>query len=338
MGVKKILLMMVLLFVVGCSSTEEKKNTQAMQEIERGNYTKAAFLLRDAVVINPDYLDGMVNYRNIYPIAVENTQGRLNLYSENEDYLKEADTYEDMMNLKEGLYNMDPIVHTKLSLSLKIPDYSEIEGLKKDAGVSYYNAGNTFEGLKLDRYKRRKKYFLYSRGEELYSSYRDIRERTSKSLEEARIFVAFMEVDGGVDKNTIRKVGGSTLPRIRSVVLDDSKLRQIVTFKEISEGELKDYLRRASRLSDEELKHLNTIIRVNVDSFNYRPTRTTKDYYTRHWTEKYYVMENNVKVAKYRKRSYTEVVYEKSNSSQVIISYDSSFITSAIPTEDSKIT
>ena len=319
---KKILYLFILLLLMGCSSVEEKKNTLAMEEIERGNYTKAAFLLQEAVVINPDYLDGMVNYRNIYPIAVENTKGKLTLYGKNEDYLREASTYEDMMSLKEGLYNMVPVVHNKLSLSLKIPDYNEIEGLKKDAGVSYYNAGNTFEGLKLDRYKRRKKYFLYSRGEELYSAYLDIVERTSRSLEDARVFVTFMDVKGGVGTSVIRKVDGSALPRIKGSVLDDAKLKRIVTFKELSDTEIKNYLNRAGNLSEKELKSLNTIIRLNVDSFDLRPTRVTQNYYTRTWTERYYVMENNVKVAKYRERTYTEIVYEKRNSSSVTISYD----------------
>jgi len=34
------------------------------------------------------------------------------------------------------------------------------------------------------------------------------------------------------------------------------------------------------------------------------------------------VIENNVKVAKYRERSYTEIVYDKSNSSKVVLSYE----------------
>lgn len=319
---KRALLLILILIMGGCSSTEERMNSKAMEEIERGRYTQAAFILRDAVEINPEYLEGMVNYRNIYPIAVERTEQRLSLYGEKKDYILEAETYEDMMKLKEGLYTMSPVVHNKLSLSLKIPDYDEIKGLQETAGISYYNAGNTFEGLKLDRYGRRRKYFLYSRGEELNRTYKDIGQRTETSLAAARIFASFMPVGGGVDDSILRRVDGSALPRIKNMVLGDSKLKRIVTFKDLPEGELKENLRRASNLSESELRHLNTVIRVNVDNLSYSPTRVTRSFYTRTWTERYYVIENDVKVAKYRERSYTEIVYDKKNSSEVTLSYE----------------
>lgn len=113
---KKILLLMIVFILVGCSSAEEKINSKAMEQIEKGNFTEAAFLLQRAVILNPDYLEGMVNYRNVYPRAVEDTEEKLSLYNTKEDYLKESDTYEDMISLKEGLYNMVPMVHNKLSL------------------------------------------------------------------------------------------------------------------------------------------------------------------------------------------------------------------------------
>jgi len=316
----KNILVIMLLILMGCSSAEEKINSQAMEEIERGNFTRAALLLQEAVRLNPDYLDGMVNYRNVYPRAVDDTQSRINLYNKNEDYLREADTYEDMLSLKDGLYTMDPIVHNKLGLSLSIPEYNEIEGLKKDAGVSYYNAGNTFEGLKLDRYRRREKFFLYDRGQELYPRYKDIGERTQSSLEDARVVVAFTEVTG--DSSRRGQVESEGIGRVKNHVSTDPKLSKITIFKDIPDGELKDALRKAGNLSEDNLKDLNTVVKINVDSFIYRPTRVTRDYYTRYWTEKYYVIENNVKVAKYRERSYTEIVYDKSNSSKVVLSYE----------------
>lgn len=316
----KNILVIMLLILMGCSSAEEKINSQAMEEIERGNFTRAALLLQEAVRLNPDYLDGMVNYRNVYPRAVDDTQSRINLYNKNEDYLREADTYEDMLSLKNGLYTMDPVVHNKLGLSLNIPEYNEIEGLKKDAGVSYYNAGNTFEGLKLDRYGKREKFYLYDRGQELYPRYKDIGERTQSSLEDARVVVAFTEVTG--DSSRRGQVESEGIGRVKNHVLDDPKLSKITIFKNIPDGELKEALRKAGNLSEDKLKDLNTVVKINVDSFIYRPTRVTRDYYTRYWTEKYYVIENNVKVAKYRERSYTEVVYDKRNSSKVVLSYE----------------
>ncbi len=316
----KNILLIILLVLAGCSSAEEKINSQAMEEIERGRYTQAALLLQEAVRLNPEYLEGMVNYRNVYPRAVDDTQSKIDLYNQNENYVREASTYENMLSLKEGLYTMDPVVHNKLGLSLNIPQYSEIEELKMDAGVSYYNAGNTFEGLKLDRYKRREKFFLYDRGQELYPRYMDIGERTQKSLEEARVVAAFSEVTG----NSTRKnqIEGEGIGRIKARVLEDPKLSKITIFKDIPEGELKEALRKAGNLSENSLKDLNTVVKINIDFFTYKPTRVTRDYYTRYWTEKYYVTENNVKVAKYRERSYTEIVFDKRNSSKVVLSYE----------------
>lgn len=316
----KNILVVMLLILVGCSSAEEKINSQAMEEIERGRYTQAALLLQEVVRLNPDYLEGMVNYRNVYPRAVDDTQSKIDLYNQNENYVREASTYENMLSLKEGLYMMDPVVHNKLGLSLNIPQYSEIEELKMDAGVSYYNAGNTFEGLKLDRYKRREKFFLYDRGQELYPRYMDIAERTRKSLEEARVVTAFAEVTGESSrKNQIEREG---VGRIKARVLEDPKLSKITIFKDIPQGELKEALRKAGNISEDSLKDLNTVVKINIDSFTYNPTRVTRDYYTRYWTEKYYVTENNVKVAKYRERSYTEIVFDKRNSSRVVLSYE----------------
>lgn len=313
-------LLIMLLILMGCSSAEEKINSQAMEEIERGRFTQAALLLQEAVKINPDYLEGMVNYRNIYPRAVDDTQSKIDLYNKNEDYVREAGIYENMLSLKEGLYTMDPVVHNKLGLSLKIPQYNEIEDLKMDAGVSYYNAGNTFEELKLDRYGRREKFFLYDRGQELYPRYLDIADRTQNSLEDARVVTAFTEVTGNTSrKNQIEREG---IGRIKSRVLEDPKLSKITLFKDIPQGQLKDALRRAGNLSENSLKDLNTVVKINVDSFIYNPARVTKNYYTRYWTEKYYVTEDNVKVAKYRERSYTEIVFDKRNSSRVVLSYE----------------
>lgn len=316
---KKILLLMIVFILVGCSSAEEKINSKAMDEIEKGNFTEAAFLLQRAVILNPDYLEGMVNYRNVYPRAVEDTEGKINLYNTREDYLKESDTYEDMISLKEGLYNMVPLVHNKLSLSLRIPDYDEIQNLSKDAGVSYYNAGNTFEGLKLDRYGRREKFYRYDRGRELYPRYKDIGERWEISLEDARVVVAFTDITGSSELSKVEK---NTVPRIKNILLDDEKLSKIIIFKDISDGELKESLRRAGNLSKKQLKDLNTVIKINVDGFILNPMRVTRDSRTRYWTERYYVIENNVKVARYRERSYIETIYTKQNSSKIQLSYE----------------
>lgn len=316
---KKILLLMIVFILVGCSSAEEKINSKAMEQIEKGNFTEAAFLLQRAVILNPDYLEGMVNYRNVYPRAVEDTEGKLSLYNTKEDYLKESDTYEDMISLKEGLYNMVPMVHNKLSLSLRIPDYDEIQNLSKDAGISYYNAGNTFEGLKLDRYGRREKFYRYDRGRELYPRYKDIEERREVSLEDARVVVAFTDITG-IDE--LSKVEKNTVPKIKNILLGDEKLSKIIIFKDILDEELKENLRNAGNLSKNKLKDVNTVIKINVDGFILNPTRVTRDYRTRYWTEKYYVTENNVRVARYRERSYIETIYTKQNSSKIQLSYE----------------
>lgn len=310
---------MMIFILVGCSSAEEKINSKAMDQIEKGNFTEAAFLLQRAVILNPDYLEGMVNYRNVYPRAVEDTEGKISLYNTREDYLKESDTYEDMISLKEGLYNMVPMVHNKLSLSLRIPNYDEIQELSEDAGVSYYNAGNTFEGLKLDRYGRREKFYRYDRGRELYPRYKDIGDRWEISLEEARVTVGFTNITGS---SKLSKVEKNTIPRIKNIILDDGKLSKITIFKDISDEELKESMRNAGNLSKEQLKDVNTVIKINVDQFILNPTRVTRNYHTRYWTERYYVIENNIRVAKFRERSYVETIYTKQNSSKMILSYE----------------
>ncbi len=318
---KKYLLLMTLLFLMGCSSVEEKMNEKAVKEIERGNYTKATFILKDAIDLNPNYLDGMVNYRNIYPIAVENTNNKIQEYNGERLYEREAGSYEDLLKLKEGLYNVEPIVHQKLGLSLKIPTLGEIEGIKKDAGISYYNAGNLYEDRRLNRYTKRERYFLYKRGSELNKSYLDIEDRREISHKDAMIYASFMKVGGNQSKTYTDSIEDK-LGTIKEVVLEDNKLSDIVIFKDFNNETLRDYLNNIERLTEDQSNNLNTIIKVNLVEYSYLPPKIKKDYYTRYWTERYYVEENGIKVAKFRERSYLEVVYTKMNLGRVKLSYE----------------
>ncbi|HAS79894.1 MAG TPA: hypothetical protein DCR90_03185 [Fusobacteriaceae bacterium] len=68
---KNILILFLSFILIGCTNTEEKINNKAIIEINRGNYIKASYLLNDAIKINPNFLDGMTNYRNIYPKALD---------------------------------------------------------------------------------------------------------------------------------------------------------------------------------------------------------------------------------------------------------------------------
>ena len=66
--------------LIGCSGMEERINNKAITKIERGNYIEASYLLNDAIKINPNYLDGMVNYRNVYPRALDQAMEKIDEY------------------------------------------------------------------------------------------------------------------------------------------------------------------------------------------------------------------------------------------------------------------
>lgn len=78
--VKSLLLILSVLAFVGCSNAEERINSKAVSEIDRGNFIQASYLLNDAIKINPDYLDGMVNYRNIYPRVLDQAVEKIGEY------------------------------------------------------------------------------------------------------------------------------------------------------------------------------------------------------------------------------------------------------------------
>ncbi|RUA05927.1 MAG: hypothetical protein DSY38_05165, partial [Fusobacteria bacterium] len=179
--IKFLLMVAMALFFLGCVNTEEKINNKAISEIDRGNYIKASYLLTDAIKINPNYLDGMVNYRNVYPRALDQAKRRVEEYKKVNDYKLEAYAYEDLLKLKLNYYYADDIVHQKLGMSLDLPTIEEIYQLKYEIGTVYYKAGNELENRSLNRLEKRDKYFLYERGVELSPKYKDIVSRREKA-------------------------------------------------------------------------------------------------------------------------------------------------------------
>jgi len=185
--IKFLLMVAMALFFLGCVNTEEKINNKAISEIDRGNYIKASYLLTDAIKINPNYLDGMVNYRNVYPRALDQAKRRVEEYKKVNDYKLEAYAYEDLLKLKLNYYYADDIVHQKLGMSLDLPTIEEIYQLKYEIGTVYYKAGNELENRSLNRLEKRDKYFLYERGVELSPKYKDIVSRREKAYKDALI-------------------------------------------------------------------------------------------------------------------------------------------------------
>ncbi len=139
---KKLIFILLLgMILMGCSNAEERINNKALSQIERGNYIKASYLLNDAIKINPNYLDGMVNYRNVYPRALDQAVEKIGEYQKVSDYKLEAYAYEDLLKLKKNYYYADDLVHQKLGMSLEIPTIEELYKLKRTMGEVYYSAG-----------------------------------------------------------------------------------------------------------------------------------------------------------------------------------------------------
>lgn len=228
---KNILILFLSFILIGCSNTEEKINNKAIIEINRGNYIKASYLLNDAIKINPNFLDGMVNYRNIYPKALDQAKKNIDEYGKVLDFKLKAYAYEDLLKLKNNYYSADNIVHQKLGMSLEIPTIQNLYKLKNLMGKTYYSAGNELENRELNRTEKREKYFLYERGVELYPKYKDIIDRREGAYKEALIktMIIFSKnipnsyknelknlVEGNIAKNKKRNL-------IRIVPLDDIK-------------------------------------------------------------------------------------------------------------------
>jgi len=228
---KNILILFLSFILIGCTNTEEKINNKAIIEINRGNYIKASYLLNDAIKINPNFLDGMTNYRNIYPKALDQAIIKINEYQRILDFKSKAYAYEDLLKLKNNYYFADDIVHQKLGMSLEIPTIETIYKLKNIMAETYYKAGNELENRKLNRMEKREKYFLYERGVELSPKYSDIVDRREKAYKEALVktMIKFSEnipnlhkknlkslIEGNIAKNKKRTL-------IRIVPLDDIK-------------------------------------------------------------------------------------------------------------------
>jgi len=279
--------------LIGCSGMEERINNKAITKIERGNYIEASYLLNDAIKINPNYLDGMVNYRNIYPRALDQAIEKIDEYKKVFDYKKEAYASENLLKLKENYYYADDIVKQKLGLSLELPTIEELYKLKNTMSETYYNAGNELEGRKLNRIEKREKYFLYERGVELNSKYKDMVDRREKAYEKALVnaMIKFSKntptsylnnLETQIEGNIAR---GRKRTLIRIFPLDNKKF-----IDAWDQGKVQN--------------KINTGIKINLNYITMTPESIKKSVTPITWSEEHIVETKNGSVIKKLKKTY----------------------------------
>jgi tetratricopeptide (TPR) repeat protein len=309
-NIKYILMIILGLLFVGCSNAEEKINNKAVLEIDRGNYIKASYLLNDAIMINPNYLDGMVNYRNVYPRALDQANERIEEYKKVSDYKLEAFAYEDLLKLKNNYYYADDIIHQKLGMSLDLPTIEELYQLKSEIGEIYYKAGNELENRPLNRLEKRDKFYLYERGVELAPKYKDIVERRENAYEDALVKV-MIKLSNDIPMRSKEKLD----LQIKGNLARDKK-RSIIRITPLNENRF-DYSWANNKID----KNLNTGIKVSLNYKTVTPESLKKSVVPIIWYEQHIVQTKNGPVVKSLRRTYFRHDFYKSASVEVSFSY-----------------
>ncbi|MGB6127524.1 MAG: hypothetical protein WBG30_02140 [Psychrilyobacter sp.] len=307
---KLIFILLLGLMLIGCSNVEERINNKAISEVDRGNYIKASYLLNDAIKINPNYLDGMVNYRNVYPQALTQAVEKIGEYQKVSDYKLEAYAYEDLLKLKNNYYYADDLVHQKLGLSLEIPTIEELYKLKGTMGKVYYSAGNELEERKLNREEKREKYFLYERGVELSPKYKDIVDHREKAYQKALVkaMIKFSKNTPTIYKNNLESqvkaniAKGKKRTLIRLVPLDDKKF--VYAWKN----------NKADNI-------INTGIKIDLNYITRTPESIKKSVTPLTWSEQYVVNTKNGPVVKNIRKTYFKHDFYKSANVKVSFTY-----------------
>lgn len=308
---KNILILFLSFILIGCSNTEEKINNKAIIEINRGNYIKASYLLNDAIKINPNFLDGMVNYRNIYPKALDQAKKNIDEYGKVLDFKLKAYAYEDLLKLKNNYYSADNIVHQKLGMSLEIPTIQNLYKLKNLMGKTYYSAGNELENRELNRTEKREKYFLYERGVELYPKYKDIIDRREKAYKEALIktMIIFSKNIPNLYKNKLKNLVEGNIAKnkkrtlIRIVPLDDIKFRNAWN----------NYKRNNTII--------NTGIKIDLNYIISTPESIKESITPLTWSEEYVISSKDGPIIKNKKKIYFKHDFYRSSDVKVSFTY-----------------
>ena len=309
--IKILLIGAMVLFFLGCVNTEEKINNKAISEIDRGNYIKASYLLNDAIKVNPNYLDGMVNYRNVYPRALDQAKRRVEEYKKVNDYKLEAYAYEDLLKLKLNYYYADDTVHQKLGMSLDIPTIEEIYQLKYEIGTVYYKAGNELENRNLNRLEKRDKYFLYERGVELSPKYKDIVSRREKAYKDALI-KAMIKLSTDTPNIILEEKLGFQI----KANLARGKKKSIVRIVPLDE-----LLFTESWNKNKSNDKLNTAIKVNFNYIVVTPESTKKNVTPITWYDQRIVQTKDGPQIKTLERTYFRQNFYKSANVKVSFTY-----------------
>ena len=308
--IKYILLMILGLLFVGCSNTEEKINNRAVLEIDRGNYIKASYLLNDAIMINPNYLDGMVNYRNVYPRALDQANEKIKEYKKVSDYKLEAYAYEDLLKLKNNYYYADDIVHQKLGMSLDLPTIEELYQLKSEMGKIYYAAGSQLENRPLNRLEKRDRFYLYERGVELDPKYKDIVKRREAAYKDALVKV-MISLSNDIPTRSKEKLDF----QIKGNLASDKK-RSIIRITPLNENKFN--YSWTNNIVD---KNLNTGIKVSLNYKTVTPESLKKTVMPITWYEQRIVQTKNGPIVKSLGRTYFRHEFYKSASVEVSFTY-----------------
>lgn len=307
---KFVSILLLCLILMGCSNAEERINNKAISEIDRGNYIKASYLLNDAIKINPNYLDGMVNYRNVYPRALDQANEKIVEYQKVSDYKLEAYSYEDLLKLKNNYYYADELVHQKLGLSLEIPTIEELYKLKGTMGEVYYSAGNELENRKLNRNERRERYFLYERGVELYPKYKDIINRRETAYEQALVKAMIK-----FSKNTPTLYKNNLDSQIKGNIAKGKK-RTLIRINSLNEKIFVDAWDN-NRIHNS----INTGIKINLNYITSTPETLKKSVTPLTWSEEYVINTKNGPVIKRVRRTYFRHEFYKSAEVKVSFTY-----------------
>ncbi len=308
--VKSLLLILSVLAFVGCSNAEERINSKAVSEIDRGNFIQASYLLNNAIKINPNYLDGMVNYRNVYPRALDQAVEKIGEYQKVSDYKLEAYAYEDLLKLKNNYYYADDLVHQKLGMSLEVPTIEELYKLKTTMGAVYYSAGNELEDRGLNRVEKRNKYFLYERGVELSPEYKDMVDRREKAYGEALV-KAMIEFS----KNTPASYRNSLDIQVKGDIAAGKK-RSLIRIVSLDENKFTDAWE--NNVADD---RANTGIKINLNYITSTPESIKRSVVPLTWYEQYVVNTKNGPVVKNIKKTYFRHDFYKSADVRVSFTY-----------------
>ncbi len=281
-------LLLIFIVITGCSrlTIRGRGVIRAEKLMEQGKYSEAVFKLEEVLKVYPDYEPAQLSFAVAYPGAI--SQAEMHFEQAKYKYKLEdiANSLEKLYLIKSAAANLSP--ELKSMILINYPTQDELDILKKDVAVSFYDAAQELEEKQLNREQLKKRFYLYKRAMYYYPDYIDVKERykTSKEAALQRVLIKaapykhkYMDLGEEIRQNTIEKICLNELAFLNSYKEFENYLNKI--------GITVDELEKKGTSSKEILLKGNTLINIEVIGVNCTEPQKNVFSEEKFWIEKY---------------------------------------------------